>query len=42
MSPSETICMKCQILLSVKKKKKKKGINLSSVDFTHREVMVNA
>ena len=38
----ETLCMKCQILFSGKKKKKKKNIiNLSSAELAQRVVKVN-
>ena len=42
-TPKETICLKCQILISRKNKKKKSLISiLSSAEFAHRMVSVKA
>ena len=42
LSPKETVCMKCQILFSRKKKKRKKNIiHLLSAEFDHSMIKVD-
>ena len=36
LSPQESICIKCQIMFYLKKKKEKTTINLSSDEYAHR------